>query len=322
MKEQGKTRVLRCTADGIAYQITADERNLYIHNMGRTDSAKDGKMYGTIRVVKNEVEAVRCMRVRGQMEILIVYEGKTSHLVADESVNEALLIAIFGGVPLKLSLNSYSTVLTAQYELRLLSYSFIVTILCFLCHFMPEIEFLEPFFRLGWVVIPFLWLIPCASRMMKGGLRDQFPVGAGMLAAAFSCAFLWVGSMPKIENWPALILPSIAITMLTGSIYFFTRRKADFRAIAVVLLCALVFYAPAAAMCLNELIPLKAERVPAEVQELIVNDLGHRVVVNVDDVRTGFRVSHEDLISLEKGDTVQVVHTTGLLGIKYTNLEF
>ena len=81
MSEQKQVRSLVCVADGYEYQITADERNLYFNNLGRDGSGKDRPMLGTTRVVKAEVEAVRCMRVNGKTVILIVFEGKTSRLV-------------------------------------------------------------------------------------------------------------------------------------------------------------------------------------------------------------------------------------------------
>jgi hypothetical protein len=125
LSEQVNKRMLTCTADGYIYHIWGDDRYLYFDKMGRDGGDREDTMLGSTRVVKTMVDAVRCTRVRGETIILIVFEGETSRLVVKGSVKEETLIKIFGGVPLKLSINLYSNVLTDAYELRLLSYCFI-----------------------------------------------------------------------------------------------------------------------------------------------------------------------------------------------------
>ena len=317
---------MTCEADGYTYQITGDDRNLYFHKIGRVGMESDGTIMGTMRVVKAEVEAVRCTRVRGQTVVLVVFEGKTSRLVVKGVVKEPQLMEVFSGVPLKLSLNLHSNVLTEQYELRLLSSSFIVTVLSFLCMVMPEIAFLAPIVRLGWVVIPFLWLIPCAGRMLKGGLRDQFPMGAGMLATAISCGFLWVFALAQRRVWRAVILPSLLIAAIVGCIYHFSRRKTDWRSIAVVTLVALIVFAAPAAVAVNDLLPLNETRTAAVVKELDRSELlgvsGYRVVVEADGAEQQFRITQQEFDALQAGDSVEIVDTVGLLGIGYTDIDF
>ena len=200
MSEQRTVRSLNCVADGYEYLITSDDRNLYFNKLGRDGNGNEGTIFGTTRVVKAEVEAVRCMRVNGKTVILIVFEGKTSRLVVKDNVKETLLMQIFGGVPLKLSINAHSTTLTDDYELRLLSSSFMVALLRLLCYIVPEIAFLGKYVELAWIAIPFFWLIPCASRMLKGSLRDQFPTGGGMFGSIISGLMLWARSIGDIEN--------------------------------------------------------------------------------------------------------------------------
>ena len=248
MSEQRKVRSLTCEADGYEYVITSDDRNLYFDKLGRDEDGKEGTLLGTTRVVKAEVEAVRCMRVNGKTVITIVFEGQTSRLVVKGNVKEALLMQIFGGVPLKLSINAHSTTLTDDYELRLLSYSFLTALLRLLCYIVPEIAFLGNYIELIWVVIPFFWLIPCASRMLKGSLRDQFPTGGGMFGSIFSCIMLWATSFGDIENWARLLIPSVIGAILIGGVYLIVRRKLDWKALAAVVLTSMVLYTPAAAM--------------------------------------------------------------------------
>ena len=112
LSEERQVRSLTCTADGYDYQITSDDRNLYFNKLTSGGSSRDGRLMGTVRVVKAEVEAVRCMRVRGKTVILIVFEGKISRLVVKGSVKEEMLMSIFGGIPLKLSINAHSTALS------------------------------------------------------------------------------------------------------------------------------------------------------------------------------------------------------------------
>lgn len=325
MNFQGQSGVLVCEADGYTYQITGDERNLYFHKIGRVGAEPDGSIMGTMRVVKAEVEAVRCTRVRGQTVVLIVFEGKTSRLVVQGAVKEPLLMEVFRGVPLKLSLNLHSNVLTEQYELRLLSAAFIVVILSVLCKVMPEIAFLEPVIRLGWVVIPILWLVPCAGRMLKGGLRDQFPVGAGMLSTAFCCVFLWASAFGRKENWLQVVIPAVLIALAVGAIYYFSRRKLEWKSVAVVALTTLVFFAPPAAMAINVLVPIAQQRTTAEVTALESGMLmglnEYRVQVKAEDIQETFRISQKEFGSLTEGDQVEIVRTTGLLGISYTDVD-
>lgn len=325
MKQQGQTSSLNCTADGYTYRITGDERNLYFHKIGRVGMESDDTILGTMRVVKAEVEAVRCTRVRGQTVVLVVFEGKTSRLVVQGAVKEPLLMEIFSGVPLKLSLNLHSNVLTEQYELRLLLACLIMVILSFLCRVMPEVSFLAPVVRLGWVVVPFMWLIPCAGRMLKGGLRDQFPVGAGMLATAFSCGFLWVSAFMRKVDWLAAVLPTLIIAAIVGATYYFSRRKMDWKSMAVVVLVALVFFAAPAAIAVNGLFPLGQQRTAAEVVELESRSLlgmnVHRAVLNAEGERMEFGISQEEFDGLSVGDRVQTVRTVGLLGVGYTDMD-
>lgn len=325
MKQQEQSSALNCMADGYTYRITGDERNLYFHKVGRVGMESDDTILGTMRVVKAEVEAVRCTRVRGQTVVLVVFEGKTSRLVVQGAVKEPQLMEVFSGVPLKLSLNLHSNVLTEQYELRLLSASFLVVILSFLCKVMPEISFLAPVVRLGWVAIPFLWLIPCAGRMIKGDLRDQFPVGAGMLATAFSCMFLWVSAFGRKANWLAVVLPALIIAVIVGATYYFSRRKTDWKSVVVVMLVALLIFAAPAAMAVNGLFPIRQQRTAADVTELkhsIAFGMdSYRVVVQAEDVREEFRLSQAEFSGLTEGDSVDIVHAIGLLGIGYTDVD-
>lgn len=324
MKYQQKG-ALTCEADGYTYQITGDERNLYFHKIGRVGMEPEDTILGTMRVVKAEVEAVRCTRVRGQTVVLVVFEGKTSRLVVKGAVKEPQLMEVFSGVPLKLSLNLHSNVLTEQYELRLLSASFIVAILRFLCMVMPEVAFLAPVVRLGWVIIPFLWLIPCAGRMLKGGLRDQFPVGAGMLATAFSCAFLWVAAFSERLNWLTVLLPTLVVSLAVGATYYFTRKKTDWKSMAVVVLVAMIFYSAPAATAINVLIPLSQQRTTVHVAELERSSLfgieGYHVNVDVDGERTRFGISQTEFEGLKEGDQIEMVEAIGLLGIRHTDVD-
>lgn len=325
MKHQGQGNALNCTADGYTYRITGDERNLYFHKIGRVGMESDDTMLGTMRVVKAEVEAVRCTRVRGQTVVLVVFEGKTSRLVVQGAVKEPLLMEVFSGVPLKLSLNLHSNVLTEQYELRLLSASFLVVILSFLCRAMPEIRFLAPVIRLGWVAIPFFWLIPCAGRMLKGDLRDQFPVGAGMLATGVSCACLWVSAFMQKANWLAAVLPALMIAAIVGVTYYFSRRKTDWKSVAVVMLVALVIFSAPAAMAVNGLIPIGRQRTEAEVVELkhssVLGVSGYRIVAEAEGEKDAFWLSESEFDGLTEGDHVEIMRTTGLLGIGYMDVD-
>lgn len=325
MAEQGLSRALECTADGYTYRITSDERNLYFHKMGRAGLESEETILGTMRVVKAEVEAVRCTRVRGQTAILVVFEGKTSRLVAPGTVKAPLLMEVFSDVPLKLSLNLYSNVLIEQYELKLLSASLLVVVLSFLCRVMPEIGSLAPVVRLGWVAIPFLWVIPCAGRMLKGSLRDQFPVGAGMLATAFCCAFLWINAFLLRVDWRTTLVPALIVTVIAGATYSFSRRRPDWRSVAVVMLVALVTFSAPAAVAVNGLFPIQQQCTPATVSELkrssVLGLSAHRAVVETEDVRETFWLSWETFDSLTEGDEVEIVSATGLLGIQYKLLD-
>lgn len=325
MVEQGQSRALVCTADGYTYRITGDERNLYFHKMGRAGLESEEMILGTMRVVKAEVEAVRCTRTRGQTVVLVVFEGKTSRLVAQGMVKASLLMEVFSGVPLKLSMNLYSNVLTEQYELRLLSASLLVFVLRFLCWVMPEVSLLAPVVRLGWVTIPFLWLVPCAGRMLKGGLRDQFPMGAGMLAAAFCCACLWISAFLQRVDWSATVIPALIVTVIAGATYCFSRRKTGWKSVAVVMLVALLTFSAPAAVAVNGLFPLQQQRIQATVSELkrtsVLGLSSHRAVVEGEDVRETFWLSQEQFDGLTTGDEVEMVSATGLLGIQYRTLD-
>lgn len=324
MSEQVNRRMLTCTADGYIYHIWGDDRYLYFDKMGRDGGDSEDTMLGSTRVVKSMVEAVRCTRVRGETIILIVFEGETSHLVVKGNVKEETLIKIFGGVPLKLSINLYSNVLTDAYELRLLSYCFIVAIMRLLCNYMPEIAFLAPVVELGWVVLPFLWLIPCASRMLKGGLRDQFPVGAGMLATAFCCIFLWATSVPGVNGWLGLIIPSLVGAVIIGAVYLMARRKMDWRALTAVVLVSLICFTPAASLCINGLTPWKVQKTEATVvgldTERKYGNSYYHMDLDVDGATSRVRIDSEEYAGLTEGDSVEIVNATGLLGIGYTEV--
>lgn len=327
MKAKTQMRTLTCTADGYVYEIAGDERNLYFDKIGREGVENDGVIQGSVRVVKSQVEAVRCMRVRGKTVILIVFEGKTSRLTVQGTVKEDLLMKIFSGVPLKLSINYHSTVLTEQYELWLLAACFIVTILRVLCYFMQEVRAFSQLVALGWIVIPFMWLIPCAGRMLKGGLRDQFPVGGGMLATVFSCIFLWASSARGVDNWASLVIPSVIGAAIVGITYFVSRGNSDFKSMAVVMLIALICFSPAASLALNRMLPAWSEEVVnAEVvqleRELFYGNSRYYVNLDVEvDGQSRFEVMGEFYRGLEQGDSVRVVSRTGLMGIPYTSLE-
>lgn len=327
MSEQRNVRSLNCTADGYEYQITSDELNLYFNKLGRDGTGKEGTVFGTTRVVKAEVEAVRCMRVNGKTVILIVFEGKTSRLVVKGNVKEALLMQIFGGVPLKLSINAHSTTLTDSYELRLLSASFLVALVRVLCHIMPEIEFLGRFVELAWVAIPFFWLIPCAGRMMKGSLRDQFPTGGGMFGSIFSCLMLWATSLGSLESWTALILPSVIGAIVMGAVYLIVRKKPDWKALTAVVLTSLVLFTPAASMCLNHALPAwRVETIAAEVTELtdslVFGESCYSMTVSENGEPASYSLTKAQFDGLAEGDSVNILHKTGLLGIPYTEIEY
>ena len=327
MSEQKTVRSLTCAADGYEYVITSDERNLYFDKLGRDGSGKEGTLFGTTRVVKAEVEAVRCMRVNGKTVILIVFEGKTSRLVVKDNVKETQLMQIFGGVPLKLSINAHSTTLTDDYELRLLSSSFLVALLRLLCYIVPELAFLGDYVELAWIVIPFFWLIPCASRMLKGSLRDQFPTGGGMFGSIFSCLMLWATSFGDIENWARLILPSVIGAILIGAVYLIVRRRLDWKALAVVVLTSLVLFTPAASMCLNHALPAwsvetRAAQVEALHETLVFGEHAYSMTVDEGGEQRTYNLSRNDFESMAEGDRVSVLHKTGLLGIPYTDVDF
>ena len=327
LSEKRPVRSLTCTADGYEYQITSDDRNLYFHKLGREGVGSEGHKLGTTRVVKAEVEAVRCMRVRGKTVILVVFEGKTSRLVVKGNVKEELLMRLFGGVPLKLSINAHSTVLTDRYELRLLSASFLITLVYVLSLFMKELRFLTPFVGLGWVVIPFFWLIPCAGRMHKGSLRDQFPMGGGMIAAIYSCLMLWFISFSYVERWSALLVPSLVIAVVTCVIYRISRGSMDAKALAALFLMSLVLYAPAASMSLNSLLPVWRDEART-VQIVTLNERDqygeHMCSMTVEEngAKKTYRISEEEFASLQEGDTVQIHHKIGLLGIPFRDIDF
>jgi len=327
LSEKRQVRSLTCTADGYEYQITSDDRNLYFNKLGRVGAEKEGPLMGTFRVVKAEIEDVRCMRVRGKTVISIVFEGKTSRLVVKGNVKEELLMRVFGGVPLKLSINAHSTVLTDTYELRLLSVSFMVALIYTLCYYMKEIRFLMPFVELGWILIPFFWLVPCAGRMHKGSLRDQFPMGGGMIASIFSCIMLWVTVGPNVESWASVLIPSAVIAVIMGVVYLISRRKLDVKALAAVLLTSLVLYAPAASMALNGMLPAwRVETHTAQIVELSESEkLGetlHYMTVDEEGEQNSYRISNKDFNAQQAGDTVRIHHKTGLLGITYRAFEF
>lgn len=326
MSEQGRTRALTCTADGFVYEISADDRNLYFNKVAREGASEEGPAFGCMRVVKAEVEAVRCMRVRGQTVILVVFEGKTSRLTVKGPVKETLLMEIFDGVPLKMSIHGRSDVRSERYELRLLSACFGVMLLRVLCSVVPELEVVGPYLLLGWIVIPFMWLIPCANRMAPSGLKAQYHVGAGMLATAFSCIFLWAASLGSIGNWPALILPSVVGAIAVGGVYLAMRHRAEWKAALAVSLIALLVFTPAAALALNRLLPpLSVQTTEAEVVELTSDynrgDYTYYVIVDINDVQSYYEVSREEYTNLEPGSTVNIVNTTGLLGITYTDVD-
>lgn len=327
VSEQKKVRSLTCTADGYEYQITSDERNLYFNKLGRDGSDKKGTLFGTTRVVKSEVEAVRCMRVNGKTVILIVFEGQTSRLVVKGNVKESLLMQIFGGVPLKLSINAHSTTLTDDYELRLLSSSFMFALVRLLCYIVPEIAFLGNYVELAWVAIPFFWLIPCASRMLKGSLRDQFPTGGGMFGSIFSCLMLWATSFGDIENWAQLILPAVIGAASTGAVYLIVRRKLDWKALAVVVLTSLVLFAPAASMCLNHALPAwsvetRAAEITSLNEKLVFGEHAYSMIVDEGGKLRTYNMSRKEFEAAAEGDRVNILHKTGLLGITYTDVDF
>ena len=326
MSERGKTPALTCTADGFVYEISADERNLYFNKIGREGSQTDGHTFGCMRVVKAEVEAVRCMRVRGQTVILVVFEGKTSRLVVKGAVRESLLMEIFDGVPLKMSIHGRSDVRSERYELRLLSAAFGVMLLRVLCAVVPELEPVGPYLLLGWIAIPFLWMVPSANRMAPSGLKAQFHIGAGMAAAAFSCIFLWAASLQGVENWSAVLLPSLVGAVVVGGVYLLSRHRLEWKAALIVALVALLAYAPAAVLCLNRLLPpLRVETSEAEVVELTSEynrgDYNYYAIVDLNGVESYYEISREEYSQLVPGSTVSIERATGLLGIVTTGVK-
>ena len=327
MSEQKPVRSLICVADGYEYQITSDERNLYFNKLGQDASGKEKILFGTTRVVKAEVEVVRCMRVNGKTVILIVFEGKTSRLVVKGNVKEAQLMQIFGGVPLKLSINAHSTTLTDDYELRLLSASFLIALARLLCYIMPEISFLGNIVELGWIIIPFFWLIPCASRMLKGSLRDQFPVGGGMFASIFSSLMLWLTSFGDVENWAALILPSVIGAILIGAVYLMIRRRMDWKALTAVVLTSMVMFTPAASLCLNHVLPawsvgISTAEIVSLNERIVVGEHTYSLTVNEAGKMRTYHMSRSEFESAAEGEQVTILHKTGLLGITYTEVDF
>lgn len=327
LSEQRQVRSLTCTADGYDYKITSDDRNLYFNKLGREGSDGDGQLMGTMRVVKAEVEAVRCMRVRGKTVILIVFEGKTSRLVVKGSVKEELLMRIFGGVSLKLSINAHSTALSDTYELRMLSASFMIALVYMLSLSMKELRFMLPFVSLGWVALPFFWLIPCAGRTFNGSLRDQFPVGGGMFASVFACLMLWATAAPGVVSWTPVIVPSVVITVIVAVIYRVFRGRMDWRGLAVVTALTLLLYAPAVSMSVNRLLPVRSmETSSAEIMELEENELFGEMLstmtVNEGGESASYHLREDEYNALNEGDNVLIHHKVGLLGIPFRDIDF
>lgn len=323
---------LACASEENAYQLLGDARYLYFVRLGKAGAADLSKAiagpedfasgWGNVRMPKTGVESVRCTQVRGQTVIIIAKGEKAYRFTADDVPDEDLLFEVFDGLPLRLTASSRKPAAQRadKFEIALFAACFALTLVRMGLSLTPVNDMLA---TLGWMLIPLIWLVRSARRAKDG--ETGFTLGFGAMASAFSCMFLWLSPTGTPDSWTPVILPAAIIALLTAGAYTAARRKIMPLIMLAVGAASLVCFAPGAVRCLNEALPARSvTSTGAAVVELSSQydrgDWRYYVVIDVDEVQSAHQISREEYGLLTEESTVEVVRTTGALGISYTDV--
>lgn len=348
---------LACASEEREYQVLGDERYLYFVCLGKAGAADPAKAipspesyeagWGNVRMPKTGVESVQCTRRRGLTTIVITKGEKAYRFKSEEEIDEAQALAVFGGLPLHLTLRgktdrAQSVAVFGDAPLRVTTggktvetghadrVEIILFILCFAIALLRIALSAISWFpgggmllTLGWMLIPLLWLVRSARKEKGDG--SGLALGVGAMASIFSCVFLWLSPSGRPDSWMPVILPSVIIALLAMGVYAAARRRLRPLPILAVGAAALLCFAPGAARCLNEMLPARSvTSASASVVELSSQydrgDWQYYVVVEADEVQSVHQISREEYSRLTEASVVEIVRTTGALGVSYTDV--
>ena len=336
MNERKKaTPWLVCAAGGVEYQVISDERYLYLVRLGGVrrknrsrmigDPSEFAPIMGNVRLVRSQIDSVHCTLSRNRTVIEIVHGELSDRFVARERLDEERLLAVFAGLPLRMTTARPHGGMPAFQRLEIVMF-FVAFALALADIAASGIEWLEgarKWLPLGWMVMPLVWLGGSARR--AGPSRTPFAVGVGAMASVFCCVFLWLTPPWRPDNWTQAVAPCLIIALIAAGVYAAGRRKLEPAKLLAVFLAALVAYAPGTAMCLNGLTDARTASEQASVVELASGydrgDWAYFVVVESGGVQEAYEISRAEYGRLNEGARVEVVHRRGLLGIEYTDVE-
>lgn len=322
---------LVCASEENVYQLLGDARYLYFVRLGKAGAADMTRAiagpedfaagWGNARMPKTGVEAVRCVRVRGQLVMTIVKGEKAYRFTTEDEPDEDRLLEVFDGLPLRLTTGGKGAAPRADMlEMILFTVCFALALLRMGLKLTTVNDMLV---TLGWMLIPLVWLARSAGRAKND--ESGLVMGFGAMASFFSCIFLWLSPAGKPDSWTPVILPAAIVALLTAGVYTAARRKIMPKQMFAVGAAALVCFAPGTVRCLNEALPARSVTgVSAAVLELSSQydrgDWKYFVVVETEEIQSAHQISREEFGLLTEESVVEVVQTTGALGISYTDL--
>jgi len=269
---------------------------------------------------------VRCTNVRGRTVITIVRGEHAYRFETEREAAPVLLTEVFRGAPLRMTTGKHrrATAHSDKMEIGLFCACFALVVLSMVWKMIPGLPS-GMFWSLGWMAIPLIWMVYCLRRPGVEKGQTGFSLGVGAMSAIFSCVFLWLTPTGRPDNWMQLLVPVLAIVVLTVSVCVVAGRGFKLRAILAVALVSFAAFAPGAARCLNEMFPARQVNVSSvNVVELVDQydrgDWVYFVVAEEDGVQSGYQVSREEYMAIKDGQGVQIIRTTGALGIDYTDV--
>ena len=327
-----------CAALGHDYQVFSDERYVYIVRLGRSGAGDYDQaiaspdeftpILGNVRLVRTEIQLVRCTLVRRRTVIAIQHGEETARLHAHEALTEEQILDVFGGLPLHMSLEKRS-IMPVQgnwLEIGMFFAVFVLALLGIACRETDGLRSAAKWLSLGWMLTPAIWLVLAGRRRkFSAATKTPFALGIGAMASLFACVFLWLAPGCRPLDWSETFLPAAVVVVVAVLLYTAARQKFEPLIMLAVAVLTLVGYAPGTVLCLNELpSPRSQETEQVSVVELTGRydrgDYAYYAVVESNGVQSCYQVSREEYDALTEGGAAQVVHTTGALGIRYVDV--
>ena len=178
----------------------------------------------------------------------------SDRFVAHERLDEERLLAVFSGLPLRMTTAQRHGGMPVfqRVEIAMFFAAFALALADIAASGVPALATgFGSGFRLGWMLIPLVWLAGSARR--TGRNRVPFAIGVGAMASVFCCVFLWLTPSWRPDQWGQAVLPALVVALIAAVLYAAGRRKFEPVRLAVVFLAALIAYAPGTVLCLNNL---------------------------------------------------------------------